>query len=159
MQQRIRTFMRDQRLMTVTIAMCSLLDMSVVGRQRWRIPLNRHLIGGLNVSTEDTLRQQAFVILSRLQSGTEDVVRLSDALEAIAAEREDMALDKMSLFAEIERLQASRGAEGDRLDWLLCKLPGNVLRDLVGELSDTSDVAEWRAAIDRAAGFLPPNAR
>ena len=65
---------------------------------------------------------------------------------------------KVSLFAEIERLQASRSAEGDRLDWLLCKLPGNVLRDLVGELSDTGDVAEWRAAIDRAAGFPPPNA-
>lgn len=84
---------------------------------------------------------------------------LAKAKEAIAAEREDMAFDKMSLFAEIERLQASRSAEGDRLDWLLCKLPGNILRDLVGELSDTSDVAEWREAIDRAAGFPPPNAR
>lgn len=88
---------------------------------------------------------------------TDDEVRA-----LIAAEREDMAFDqccKMSLFAEIERLQASRSAEGDRLDWLLCNLHGNILRDLVGELSDTSDVAEWRAAIDRAAGFLPPNAR
>ena len=111
------------------------------------------------MSPEDTLRQHSFVILGRLQSGTEDVVNLDVALAAVAAEREDTAFDKMSLFAEIERLQASRSAEGDRLDWLLCKLPGNVLRDLVGELSDTSDVAEWRAAIDRAAGFLPPNAR
>lgn len=43
------------------------------------------------MSTEDTLRQQAFVILSPLRSGTEDVVRLSDALEAVAAEREACA--------------------------------------------------------------------
>lgn len=43
------------------------------------------------MSTEDTLRQQAFVILPPLRSGTEDVVRLSDALEAIAAEREACA--------------------------------------------------------------------
>ena len=114
------------------------------------------------MSPEDTLRQHSFVISGRLQSGTEDVVNLDVALAAVAAEREDTAFDqccKMSLFAEIERLQASRSAEGDRLDWLLCKLPGNVLRGLVGGLSDTSDVAEWRVAIDRAAGFLPPNAR
>ncbi len=39
------------------------------------------------MSSEDTLRQQAFVILSPLKSGTEDVVRLGAALEAIAAER------------------------------------------------------------------------
>lgn len=37
---------------------------------------------------EDTLRQQSFVILSRLQSGTESVVRLDAALAMIAAERE-----------------------------------------------------------------------
>lgn len=37
---------------------------------------------------EDELRRQAFLILSRLQSGTEDVVRLDVALAAVAAERE-----------------------------------------------------------------------
>jgi hypothetical protein len=37
---------------------------------------------------EEALRQQAFVILSRLQSGTENVVRLDAALAAVAAERE-----------------------------------------------------------------------
>lgn len=58
-----------------------------------------------------------------------------------------------ALYSEVQRLQASRDAEGDRLDWLLSKLPGNVLRDLVGELSDTGDVAGFRGAIDRAAGF------
>lgn len=57
------------------------------------------------------------------------------------------------LRAEVERLQASRSAEGDRLDWLLHNLSGSELRELVGDLSCTSDVAEWRAAIDRAAGF------
>ena len=37
------------------------------------------------MSTEDTLHQASFVILSRLQSGTEDVVRLDVALAAVAA--------------------------------------------------------------------------
>jgi hypothetical protein len=43
---------------------------------------------GLGSLPEDALRQQAFVILSRLQSGTEDVVRLDAALAAVTAERE-----------------------------------------------------------------------
>lgn len=46
---------------------------------------------GLGPLPEDTLRQQAFVILSRLQSGTEDVVRLDAAIAAVAAERERCA--------------------------------------------------------------------
>lgn len=40
---------------------------------------------------QDTLRQEAFVVLSRLQSGTENVVRLDVALAALAAERERCA--------------------------------------------------------------------
>lgn len=46
---------------------------------------------GLGPLPEDALRQQAFLILSRLQSGTEDVVRLDAALAAVAAERERCA--------------------------------------------------------------------
>lgn len=37
------------------------------------------------MSTENTLHQASFVILSRLQSGTENVVRLDVALAAVAA--------------------------------------------------------------------------
>jgi hypothetical protein len=40
---------------------------------------------------EDALRMGAFTILSRLQSGTEEVVRLDAALEALAMERERCA--------------------------------------------------------------------
>lgn len=43
------------------------------------------------MSTEDTLRQHSFVILGRLQSGTEDVVTLDVALAAVTAEREACA--------------------------------------------------------------------
>ena len=46
---------------------------------------------GLGPLPEDELRQQAFLILSRLQSGTEEVVRLDAALAAVAAERERCA--------------------------------------------------------------------
>ena len=54
-------------------------------------PLGLALSEGLGPLPEDALRQQAFVILSRLQSGTEDVVRLDAALAAVAAERERIA--------------------------------------------------------------------
>jgi len=43
------------------------------------------------MTPEDRLRAASFLILSRLQSGTEDVVRLDDALAAVAAERERCA--------------------------------------------------------------------
>lgn len=62
-----------------------------------------------------------------------------------------------ALREEIGRLLDSREREGDRLDWLLARLPGDVIRDLVGEMSCTSDVGEWRDRIDKAARFKPPN--
>ena len=40
--------------------------------------------------------------------------------------------------------------DAERLDWLLRKLPGGVLRYCVGVLSDTSDGKEFREAIDAA---------
>lgn len=45
--------------------------------------------------------------------------------------------------------QAPAGVEAARLDWLLRHLPGDALRYCVGELADTADTAEFRAAIDR----------
>lgn len=62
------------------------------------------------------------------------------------------------LREEVGRLLDSREAEGDRLDWLLARLPGNIIRDLVGVMRDTRDVGEWRELIDKAAGFKPHNA-
>ena len=59
-------------------------------------------------------------------------------LEAHVALRE--ALDQTSQDAE----------DAARLDWLLWKLPGDALRYVVGELSDTSDAAVFRASIDAA---------
>ena len=40
--------------------------------------------------------------------------------------------------------------DAERLDWLLWKLPGDALRHVVGEIADTSDGQEFRAAIDAA---------
>ena len=70
-----------------------------------------------------------------------------------------LVTERDQLRAELERVQTSRSAEGDRLDWLLQNLRGSVLRELVGEIGCTSDVAEWRSAIDRAAGFPQNSAR
>ena len=44
----------------------------------------------------------------------------------------------------------SVGRDAERLDWLLWKLPGDALRHVVGEIADTSDGQEFRAAIDAA---------
>lgn len=52
------------------------------------LPTQFGLSEGLGPLPQDTLRQQSFTILSRLQSGTENVVRLDTALAAVAAERE-----------------------------------------------------------------------
>lgn len=43
------------------------------------------------MTPEDTLRNASFTILSRLQSGTEEVVRLDEALHALQAERNRIA--------------------------------------------------------------------
>ena len=54
---------------------------------------------------------------------------------------------------EIERLRAEVAAlreDAARLDFLLHKLPGDALRYTIGELSDTSDEAMFRTAIDAA---------
>ena len=65
----------------------------------------------------------------------------------------DSADEIEMLRAEVVRLRDSREAEGDRLDWLISRIPGNVIRDVVGVMNDTGDVAEWRELIDKAAGF------
>ena len=76
----------------------------------------------------------------------------------ISATMEEAADEIERLREEIRRLLDSREREGDRLDWLLARLPGSVIRDLVGVMSDTRDVGEWRDLIDKAAGFAPSNA-
>lgn len=40
--------------------------------------------------------------------------------------------------------------DAERLDWLMRNMTGRSLRECVGELADTGDIAEFRAAIDAA---------
>lgn len=70
---------------------------------------------------------------------------------------EEAADEIERLRAEVGRLLDSREDEAERLDWLLARLPGSVIRDLVGVMSNTRDSGEWRALIDKAAGFKPHN--
>ena len=60
---------------------------------------------------EDALRRQAFVILSRLQSGTEDVVCLDAALAAVAAERERMNQHAVTLAETARQVEIERFGE------------------------------------------------
>jgi len=73
------------------------------------------------------------------------------------ATMEEAADEIERLRAEVGRLLDSREDEAERLDWLLARLPGSVIRDLVGVMSNTRDSGEWRALIDKAAGFKPHN--
>jgi len=75
------------------------------------------------------------------------------------ATMEEAADEIERLRAEVGRLLDSREDEAERLDWLLARLPGSVIRDLVGVMSNTRDSGEWRALIDKAAGFKPHNAK
>lgn len=66
-----------------------------------------------------------------------------------ASHHKAMVLGMTTLSEALE--QTSQDAEdAARLDWLLWNLPGDALRYVVGELSDTSDAAEFRASIDAA---------
>lgn len=91
-----------------------------------------------------------------------ELLRLGPYLRERAETRATMeeAADEIErLREEIGRLLDSREREGDRLDWLLARLPGSVIRDLVGVMNDTRDAGEWRDLIDKAACFAPYNAR
>src|SRR5690606_25891210 len=82
---------------------------------------------------------------------------VNGTIRELLAERDQLAAENARLREEIGRLLDSREREGDRLDWLLARLPGDVIRDLVGEMSCTSDACEWRDRIDKAARFKIPN--
>ena len=56
---------------------------------------------------------------------------------------------------QLEAEVAGLREDAERLDFLLHKLPGDSLRYVLGELSDTSDEAEFRAAIDAARKQKP----
>mgnify|MGYP002359861855 FL=1 len=71
------------------------------------------------------------------------------ALRADAIDRQNNVV--APLRAEVAGLRE----DAERLDFLLHKLPGDSLRYVLGELSDTSDEAEFRAAIDAARKQKP----
>ena len=57
---------------------------------------------------------------------------------------------RIPLYTAPQPAPAPLSDDTKRLNWLLWKLPGDALRYVVGELSDTSSGAEFRAAIDAA---------
>lgn len=70
------------------------------------------------------------------------------ALETIA----DLTDECVTLRYELARAIAQRDDEGDRLDWLMANLAGNVTRGLLGELAHTGDPSEFRELIDEMRG-------
>lgn len=74
------------------------------------------------------------------------------SLRNLGNEAEAAADEIMELRYGLERALAQRDDEGDRLDWLMVKLGGNVTRELLGVLSNTGDPAEFRARVDDVRG-------
>lgn len=58
---------------------------------------------------------------------------------------------KRSAMQEWEALFKGTSNDTERLEWLTRKIPGNVVRAIVGELTWTGDLNEWREAIDGAS--------
>jgi hypothetical protein len=51
-------------------------------------------------------------------------------------------------LVKVEGLQQKMDEESARMDWLMRNLSGSVLRELLGEMTDTGDPDEFRALID-----------
>lgn len=96
-------------------------------------------------------------LVGRLRSTAARTTRLNADVALLAEAAMAAAEEIEMLCAEVDRLYESRWREGDRLDWLMAKLPGNVTRALVGEMSHTGNPVEWREKIDAAARFMTPN--
>lgn len=74
---------------------------------------------------------------------------LSDAIRSIpdeVAQPETTATDIETLRAQVAQYKE----DAERLHYVLRRLPGSIIRALIGVMSDTGDIHEFRAAIDKA---------
>ena len=53
-------------------------------------------------------------------------------------------------IAELRAQVAQYKEDAERLHYVLRRLPGSIIRALIGVMSDTGDIHEFRAAIDKA---------
>jgi hypothetical protein len=49
---------------------------------------------------------------------------------------------------KVEGLQQKMDKESARLDWLMRNLSGSVMREMLGDMTDTGDIDEFRSLID-----------
>jgi hypothetical protein len=71
-------------------------------------------------------------------------------IEADADELAELRTECERLRAEVEMLRE----DAERLEYLMRHLPEDALRYVAGELADSGDIAEFRAAIDKV---MAPN--
>lgn len=114
-----------------------------------------HMIERLKHATETCEEADRFALLNQNPKRFGELDQLvvdadNQCRDFIRRHGRELIAEIEGLQAEIVRLLESREREGDRLDWLLWRIKGDELRRLVGEMSCTSDVAEWRDKIDSA---------
>jgi len=51
-------------------------------------------------------------------------------------------------LVKVEGLQQKMDKESARLDWLMRNLSGSVMREMLGDMTDTGDIDEFRSLID-----------
>ena len=81
------------------------------------------------------------------------MIDASEALQYMAEVLNDYEAQNQILRAENARLMAHED-DTDRLDWIVRAIPGNLARSLVGDMSWTGDLDEWRTKIDIARAAL-----
>jgi hypothetical protein len=84
------------------------------------------------------------VVLDAFENKTRGIPQAHIAAALVAELRAAIEAASTTPTAQVDALDTAR------LDWLLWMLPGDALRYVVGELADTADAAEFRAAIDAA---------
>ena len=120
----------------------------------------RHIASGRSARGHIHMSTYYSLVQKRLISDPETVTIAGlNALEELDAKQsnEEIAGYRITRFADEcgevaqSKMKHEAAAEdSSRLEWLVRHLPGNVLRDLIGEVGHTGDLDEVRESIDSA---------
>ena len=78
------------------------------------------------------------------------VKRWQDRIDLAIATMTDRREAMFQEIAELRAQVAQYKEDAERLHYVLRRLPGSIIRALIGVMSDTGDIHEFRAAIDKA---------
>ena len=92
-------------------------------------------------------------IIDKLRSAAARTTRVNAEVALLCEAALEAAEWVDALVVEIDRLNASRDLDRDRLDWLMCKIPRHASLALYGVDGESGTMAEWLEKLDAAAGI------